>query len=224
MSISLSAKLVKAAAAAAICLAAMTGATMPATAQGRTAYTVAGFRDVKFGMTEPQVRAAATKTFNLKPADFASAANPLEGTTVLTAKVAGLEPGPGPARVAYIFGHTSKKLVQVNVVWGEEGDKPLDVNAVITSGTQLSRYFNDFAWKKDARAGIPLGDNAVVLFAGDDDQKGSVRVVVDGVKYQFVKDGTQSTSPEPKGPPKLVINYIADRDNPDVMKIEKGKF
>lgn len=209
---------------AAICVFAVVGAMAPSAAQERAAYAVAGFRDAKFGMSEAQVRAAAAKGFNLKPADFTSAANALEGTTVLTAKLGSLEPGPGPARVAYIFGHTSKKLVQINVVWGEEGDKPLDVNAVITSGTQLSRYFNDFIWKKDARAGIPLGDNAVVLFAGDDDQKGSVRVVVDGVKYQFVKDGTQSTSPEPKGPPKLVINYIADRDNPDVLKIEKGKF
>jgi hypothetical protein len=33
-----------------------------------------------------------------------------------------------------------------------------------------------------------------------------------------------SSSPEPKGPPKLVINYIADRENPDIAKIEKGKF
>jgi len=179
---------------AAICLSALAGVA-PAAAQERSAYTVTGFRDVKFGMTEQQVRAAATKTFNLKPADFAAAANPLEGTTVLTSKVPSLEPGPGPARIAYIFGYTSKKLVQVNVVWGEEGGKPLDVNAIITSGTQLSRYFNEFSWKKDARAGIPLGDNTVVLFAGDDDQNGSVRVVVDGVKYQFVKDGTQSTSP-----------------------------
>jgi hypothetical protein len=37
-------------------------------------------------------------------------------------------------------------------------------------------------------------------------------------------EGKESTSPDPKGPPKLLINYIANRDNPDVAKIEKGKF
>jgi len=73
-------------------------------------------------------------------------------------------------------------------------------------------------------AGIPVGDNTVVLFAGEDGKKGAVRVVVDGVKYQMVQAGKEMSSPEPKGSPKLVINYIADRDNPDVAKIEKGKF
>ena len=35
---------------------------------------------------------------------------------------------------------------------------------------------------------------------------------------------TQTTSPEPKGPPKLTINYILDRENPDIAKIDQGKF
>jgi hypothetical protein len=38
------------------------------------------------------------------------------------------------------------------------------------------------------------------------------------------REGNQTSSPEPKGPPKLIINYIADRENPDIAKIEKGKF
>jgi hypothetical protein len=75
------------------------------------------------------------------------------------------------------------------------------------------------------RAGIPVGDNTVVLFAGEDEKKSAVRVLVDGVKYQLNQKGKQSsTSPEPKGPPKLIINYIADRENPDIAKIEPGKF
>ena len=51
-----------------------------------------------------------------------------------------------------------------------------------------------------------------------------MRVVVDGIKYQMNREGNQTNSPDPKGPPKLVINYIADRENPDVAKIEPGKF
>ena len=82
-----------------------------------------------------------------------------------------------------------------------------------------------FAWRKDTtRAGIPVGDNTVVLFSGEDEKKGAVRLIVDGVKYQMQKEGNKTTSPEPKGPPKLVLNYIADRENPDIAKIDKGKF
>jgi hypothetical protein len=41
--------------------------------------------------------------------------------------------------------------------------------------------------------------------------------------FQLENDGRPTTSPDPKGPPKL-INYIADRDAPDVAHIETGKF
>jgi hypothetical protein len=44
-------------------------------------YEVAGFRDVRFGMTEPEVRAAATKAFGLKAFDLTGATNPIEGTS-----------------------------------------------------------------------------------------------------------------------------------------------
>jgi hypothetical protein len=72
--------------------------------------------------------------------------------------------------------------------------------------------------------GVPVGENTVVLFAGEDERKGAVRLVADGIKYQLNREGNQTTSPDPKGSPKLVINYIADRDNPDIAKIEPGKF
>jgi hypothetical protein len=187
-------------------------------------YEVLGFRDARFGMSEPEVRATAIKAFALKPADIASAANPVEGTSVLTVKVAALDPAPGPARIAYIFGYTSKKLIQVNVIWGED-KPPLDGTAMIAAGTRLERYFAGFVWRKDTtRAGIPVGDNTVVLFAGEDEKKGAVRLIADGVKFQVQREGNQTTSPEPKGPPKLIINYIADRESPDVAKIDKGKF
>jgi hypothetical protein len=189
-------------------------------------YEVTGFRDARFGMTEPEVRAAVKKSLAVKDADIKTAANPTEGTTLLVARVDSLDPGPGPATITYIFGNKSKKLIQVNVAWGEDApDKATDANAIIGAGTRLERYFQGFSWRKDTtRVGVPVGENTVVLFAGEDEKKGAVRLVVDGIKYQMNREGNQTTSPDPKGPPKLVINYIADRENPDVAKIEPGKF
>lgn len=189
-------------------------------------YEVTGFRDARFGMTEPEVRTVVAKTLGVAPADMTSAVNPIERTTVLTVRVASLDPAPGPGLIAYIFGYSSKKLVQINVIWG--GDKPndkADPNELIAAGTRLERYFAGFAWAKDTtHADVPVGKNTIALFAGEDDNKGAVRLILDGVKYQMERDGKETTSPEPKGPPKLIINYIADRDNPDIAKIEKGKF
>jgi hypothetical protein len=187
-------------------------------------YEVTGFRDARFGMTEPEVRAAVKKSLAVKDADLKTGANPTEGTTLLTARADALDPGPGPATITYIFGNKSKKLIQVNVAWGEDAPNT-DANAIIAAGTRLERYFQGFSWRKDtARVGVPVGENTVVLFAGEDEKKGAVRLVVDGIKYQMNREGNQTTSPDPKGPPKLVINYIADRENPDVAKIEPGKF
>jgi hypothetical protein len=204
------------------------GLSLPALAEAPELpkYEVTGFRDARFGMTEPEVRAAVTKSFGIKSADIKTTPNPTEGTTLLIVQVESLEPGPGPAAVTYIFGHKSKRLVQVNVVWGDNTLKNSpDANAIIGAGTRLERYFQGFSWRKDAtRVGVPVGENAVVLFAGEDEKKGAVRLVVDGIKYQLNREGQQTTSPDPKGAPKLIINYIADRDNPDIAKIEPGKF
>jgi len=199
--------------------------TSPVFAEDRQAYEVTGFRGAHFGMTEQELRAAVVKDFALKPADITSAVNPIEGTTVLTAKVASLEPGPGPAAVAYILGHASKKLIQINAIWGEQNAAGSDPNAMITAGERLARYFAGYAWNKDTtRAGVPVGPNTVVLFSGEDGKTGAVRLILDGVKYQMQKDGKDATSPDPKGPPRILINYIANRDNPDVATIPKGQF
>src|ERR1700722_307316 len=70
-----------------------------ASAQDLPPYQVTGFRDARFGMAEQEVRAVAVKDFALKPTDIPTSVNPVEGTTVLTAKLASLDPGPGPAVV-----------------------------------------------------------------------------------------------------------------------------
>ena len=188
-------------------------------------YEVTGFRDARFGMTEAKVRASLVKAFGVKPADVSSATNAIEGTSVLTVRVAALDPGPGAARLAYIFGNKSRKLIQVNVIWGESAAPAVDPATMIAAGTRIERYFQGFLWKKDTlRAGIPVGENTVVLFAGEDEKKGAVRLIADGVKYQMQREGNPATSPDPKGPPKLIINYIADRDDPDIARIDRGKF
>jgi hypothetical protein len=208
---------------AGLCVLTLALPSYSASAQELPKYEVTGFRDVRFGMSEQEVRAVAIKTLGVKAADITTGTNAIEGTSVLTAKVAALEPGPGPARIAYIFGHASKLLIQVNVIWGDEAAQQTD--PIVAAGTRLQRYFAGFAWRKDAaRAGIPVGDNTVVLFAADDEKKGSIRLIIDGVKYQMQRDGAPASSPEPKGPPKLIINYIANREDPDIARIEKGKF
>ncbi len=200
-----------------------------AQAQGLPKYEVTGFRDATFGMVEKDVRAAVVKSFGVKDADIKSTMNPIEGTALLTVHIPSLEPAPGPADVTYIFGSKSKKLIQVNVIWGENGttaSSATDATALIGAGQRLQRYFAGYTWKKDAmKAGIPVGDNTVVMFASEDDKTGAVRVILDGIQYQVTSEGNkQTTSPNPKTPAKLLLSYIANRENPDVATIQKGQF
>jgi hypothetical protein len=127
---------------------------LPARAQQEAPkYEVTGFRDARFGMTEAEVRAIVTKAFNVKGTDIASSVNSIEGTNVLTVAVPSLDPGPGAARVAYIFGNKSKKLIQVNVVWGEVASTPpVDPNAMITAGTRLERYLAGLSGRRTRSA------------------------------------------------------------------------
>jgi hypothetical protein len=196
-----------------------------AAAEKRQAYEVSGFRDAHFGMNEQALRAAVARDFALKPADLTSSVNLVEGTTVITAKVAALEPGPGPAAIAYILGHTSKKLLQINVSWGEKRAASGDTTAMVAAGERLARYFAGYVWSKDTvGAGVSVGPKTLALFPGEDGKAGAVRLILEGVKYQMQKDGNDATSPNPKGPPRILISYIVNRDNPDVATIPRGRF
>lgn len=72
-----------------------------AAAQQLPKYEVTGFRDAKFGMTEAE--ATVVKSYGVKPEAISTTTNPIEGTTLLTATVASLDPAPGAARIGYIF-------------------------------------------------------------------------------------------------------------------------
>ncbi|HET6197338.1 MAG TPA: hypothetical protein VFE12_16370, partial [Acetobacteraceae bacterium] len=69
-------------------------------------------------MTEPQVKSAISKDFKLGPDKIKDEENLAERTRALSIVVSDLLEGAGAAKVAYIFGYSTKKLIQVNVLWG----------------------------------------------------------------------------------------------------------
>lgn len=73
--------------------------------------TIAGFRQALFGMNEEQVRQAIRKDFPAAAGKISNAVNPSEKTMVLSLTVSDLLPNTGYARISYIFGYRSKKLI-----------------------------------------------------------------------------------------------------------------
>ena len=181
--------------------------------------TIDGFRQALFGMSEEQVRQAIRKDFPAAAGKISSAVHPSEKTTVLTATVPDLLPNTGKARISYIFGYRSKKLIQVNIVWTSEGNTASDETLVGTANS-LRDYFAAQTYKPDTVvANRQLAENAIVVFRADDLQGRMVLLVLSGV-------AAAARSDDKKGLPPLTLelSYIEDAAHPDVFRIGKGQF
>lgn len=191
----------------------------------RPPMAIRGFRSAHFGMNEAQVRTAIQKDFG-SSAKLSKASNAAEGTTALVASLAKLDPGPGAARVVYVFGASSKGLIHVNVTWAST-DQPNDATrqAMLQGGAELIEYFRNHPAKpKIAVGGVPANANGLVLYSAIDDAGASVEVQVQGIGFERTVDGKTVPSPLPSGPASLVVSYARSVLNPDIKTITPGAF
>lgn len=201
-------------------------ARAPGPGPSKAPYEVLGFRSAHFGMDEAQVKAAIQSDFSVKADDIKRSVNAIERTTALVVALPSLEPGPGPASVAYILGYKSKQLIQVNLVWAQAGDSvKADGAPYLVAGAQLANYFNGFTWR-DGKVALtaPAGNNRLLVFGAEDDKAGAVQVIVEGVAFQRKPDGQVEAVPQPKAQISLRVSYIANLAKPDIYRIEPGRF
>jgi hypothetical protein len=189
-------------------------------------YQILGFRSAKFGMSPPEVRAAAMSDFGVST--LQTNANPAEGTQALQLDAPRLDPGPGPAQITYIFGARTHTLAHINVVWlTGPNPTPDERAAILTGAVQLAHYFQTLPTPLKASLGARrTGPNSLSLFAGVDTKGAGVEVAADGVTYEISDPtaGAKTPSPEPKGPALLRVSYVRDVAHPDIIKIAPGAF
>jgi hypothetical protein len=124
------------------------------------------------------------KDFPATASKLASAVHPSEKTTVLSIGVADLLPNTGNARISYIFGYRSKKLIQTTVVWTSDGSAASDETIVAAANT-LRDYFAAQNYKPDSViANRQLADNTIIVFRGNDLQGRMVLLVLSGAAAQ----------------------------------------
>ena len=205
-------------------ISAATGPSAPAGAwaqEAAKAASVEGFRSARFGMTEAEVRKALRKDFGLGDSEIVGSENAVEKTTALQITVNDLLPDSGAANVGYVFGYRSKRLIQVNVVWGALEPKPTTENLSATAGI-LRGYFLGQGFAPDkVMSRTQLSDGSVVEFRGIDD-KGRMALLL-------FSNNPQEKGAAKKGAPaqpalSLRLSYILDVDNADIFKIQKGDF
>lgn len=216
------------------------GAGEDAAAQ-RAPATVEGFRSAKFGMTEEELRKAIRSDFGSKDTDIERSENPVERTTSLSVTVKDLLPGGGPARVSYILGYSSKKLIHVNVLWAHDLGATTN-ETLLANATTLQAYLSDQPFPPAGVAmNAALPDGSVLLFRATDAKARAVLLVVSGLarpaeaaKEGAAKEGAAKTASAKAGDkapdkaaeskPVVRLSYIANPADPDIFRVKPGQF
>jgi len=180
---------------------------------------VTGFRSARFGMTETEVRAAVAKDFKVKPADISVEENATEKTRALKVAVADLLPGGGRAMVAYLLGHRSQRLFQVNAVWSRETDDGMTVERLLADASLLTGYFQSAGYRPETiQSNVLVGAGSLLVFRGADAAGRTVQLLLHG-SVQRDDKSHQSFTPQV-----LHLSYMQDPRNPDIFRLAPGQF
>jgi hypothetical protein len=185
---------------------------------------VDGFRSAKWGMTEAQVKDAIRKDFGIAADKIQSEDNLSERTAALTVSVPDLLEGAGAARVSYIFGYASKKLIQVNLLWGGAVDLQAPPDKIVAAANELRQLFVDAGYQPDTIvANAKLPDGSILVFKGQDaDKRTTIMRLAAGTFTPPANPGAEPPKPVPTTA--LSLSYILDAANPDIYRLKKGSF
>ena len=184
---------------------------------------ITGFRSAKFGADEKSVYRAIAKDFKIAKSKVRKEIHSTEKTTAMEIVVPDLFSTGGTAKVGYIFGHKSKKLGHINVLWGQGAAKKVDGRAVVEMANILRRYFMKKRYKEETLViNGKLSDTQTIIFRGSDKNDRMILVLLN------------TTDPEGGNIKKenldklwLKLSYMSDPDNPDVASradVKEGEF
>jgi len=195
-------------------------AAAQAAAEAEKPFELQGFRSARFGMSEAEVRGAIEKDFRLKGEAVKAGENALERTRNLTVRVPNLIEGGGTADVAYVFGHKSRKLIQVALAWSKETDAAMTAERLVSNANFLAAALAQSGYRPDSvRRGVAAADGSLIVFSGTD-ARGRVAVaLLQGETKAGAKEGERTMTPA-----RLNLFYIADPEKPDIFKIAPGQF
>ena len=177
---------------------------------------VDGFRTARFGMTPNEVIRAIEQDFDIPERDINQDVNLKEKTESLWVPIHDLLPGSGPAKVYYIFGFKSKRLIQVNIFWGRPATDTPNPNTIVETANQLRDHFLRKNFEKDGlMVNAPLGEEVILVFRGKD-AKGYMVVLL----LSNIPSGPQATNDNIS----LRLSYISNPENPDVFRIKNSDF
>ena len=181
------------------------------TAQSSEFAVINGFRSAHFGMTEREVIKAISNDFGLEQSQITRKIHPNEKTVTLGIMVKRLLPNSGTAKVFYILGYKSKRLIHINVIWGKPVTKNPNPERIIAVANQLRDQFAQMEYQKEGFAlNADLGDGVILVFQGKDQKGRAARVLLSNPQTKWYE--------EKGGDIALTLSYIEKPLNPDVIQ------
>ena len=194
--------------------------TQPPTKSEKKWAKIEGFRSAKFGMKERELYKAISKDFKINKTEVKRTINELQQTTLLEISAPKLLHVGGLAKVTYVLGFKSKKLIQANVLWNKTTANQKDVRGVVNAANFLRDHFIKKRYQKEGYiANGRLNDATTIVFRGKDKNNRMALLIL-------------NMPPKPKNKEtkiparniQLSLAYILDHENADIFTIKENDF
>ena len=190
------------------------------------AYNIKGFRSALFGMDEQEVIKSIAADFGVPAKAIMVEQHPVERTKILTIDVPNLGVAAGPARISYILGYSSNRLIQVSTIWGTAGvpGSKATLQDLDRAATDLMRYFSGFGFKQGSvKTNLQLADGSLLILEARDIKDHTLTLVLGAVTAPDSDPPTAEKSQENVFH-YLRLSYIENIENPDILRINPGQF
>ena len=178
---------------------------------------VSGFRSAQFGMNERDILKAIRNDFGLEKKQVSRQVHPNEKTISLEIKVSKLLPESDPAKIFYILGYKTRRLIHINVIWGRPVMKDPNAEAVVATANQLRNHFVQKKYQKEGFAlNAQMGEGIILVFQGKDRKGRAARLLLSNPKSVGDKKAGENIA--------LTLSYIERPEDPDVYRIKEGDF
>jgi len=182
---------------------------------------IEGFRSAHWGMDAAEVKAAIHKDFGILAEKVKTEENAAERTTILTATVNDILEGAGPARISYVLGFKTKKLIQVSVLWGTPVDPQAQPEKIVAAANQLRQLFLDSGYQPETVVtNARMADGTILVFQGQDADKHTTVLRLANAPAPPKGSKTEGAG----GSVALSLSYSLDSRNPDIFRLKKGQF
>lgn len=177
-------------------------------------YRCSGYGRARWGMEVAAVMEIIAREQPKAQAALRHEYDPLSGGQRLELTLPALPPGPGPARLHYLFDAEYGVLREVQLHWISGGDPSHEQRLpLVQAATRLAGELMSYRWSGlSTLRGAVRGPGALLLFSGRDQDGATVEISLDGVAFDVERPGAPGQPehrPAPRGPAALRLAYRA---------------